>query len=97
MMLFWCLILVFVSLCVYKAKAAWPSKLSKLLLMYLLFHIRFAQFFDMLKKKIFLFKLRFTPCKAEEPLRGMELQEKEAQKKHIGNLLRKNLQLNDVC
>ena len=48
--------------------------------MYLLFHIRFAQFFDMLKKKIFLFKLRFTPCKAEEPLRGMELQEKEAQK-----------------
>ena len=34
----------------------------------------------MLKKKIFFFKLRFTPCKAEEPLRGMELQEKEAQK-----------------
>ena len=23
---------------------------------------------------------RFTPCKAEQPLRGMELQEKEAQK-----------------
>ena len=25
-------------------------------------------------------KLGFTPCKAEQPLRGMELQEKEAQK-----------------
>ena len=24
--------------------------------------------------------LKFTPCKAEQPLRGMELQEKEAQK-----------------
>ena len=28
---------------------------------------------------IFFF-LVFTPCKAEQPLRGMELQEKEAQK-----------------
>ena len=26
------------------------------------------------------FQLGFTPCKAEQPLRGMELQEKEAQK-----------------
>ena len=26
------------------------------------------------------FKLGFTPCKAEQTLRGMELQEKEAQK-----------------
>ena len=25
-----------------------------------------------------LFKLGFTPCKVEEPLRGIELQEKEA-------------------
>ena len=25
-------------------------------------------------------KKAFTPCKAEQPLRGMELQEKEAQK-----------------
>ena len=25
-------------------------------------------------------KLGFTPCKAEQPLQGMELQEKEAQK-----------------
>ena len=30
-------------------------------------------------KTIFL-KLGFTPCKAEQPLQGMELQEKEAQK-----------------
>ena len=26
------------------------------------------------------FKLEFTPCKAEQPLQGMELQEKEIQK-----------------
>ena len=26
------------------------------------------------------FKLGFIPCKAEQPLQGMELQEKEAQK-----------------
>ena len=26
------------------------------------------------------FKLGFTPCKAEQPLRGIELQEKDAQK-----------------
>ena len=28
----------------------------------------------------FFFKLGFTPCKAEQPLQGMELQEKEVQK-----------------
>ena len=28
----------------------------------------------------FFHYLGFTPCKAEQPLRGMELQEKEAQK-----------------
>ena len=27
-----------------------------------------------------LFKLGFTPCKAEQPLQGMEAQEKETQK-----------------
>ena len=45
------------------------------------------------------FKVGFTPCKAKQPLRGMELQEKEAQQrlKHTGNLFRKNLQLKDVC
>ena len=30
--------------------------------------------------KIIFFQLVFTPCKAEQPLRSMELQEKEAQK-----------------
>ena len=34
----------------------------------------------------------FTPCKADQPLKGMELQEKETQ-----TLFRKNLQLKDVC
>ena len=29
---------------------------------------------------IFFFKLGFTPYKAEQPLKGMELQEKEVQK-----------------
>ena len=33
---------------------------------------------EMLQK--FFFKLGFTSCKAEQPLQGMELQEKEAQK-----------------
>ena len=33
-----------------------------------------------------------SPCKVEQPLQGMELQEKEAQK-DTRNLLRKNLQL----
>ena len=28
----------------------------------------------------FFFELEFTPCKTEQPLQGMELQEKEAQK-----------------
>ena len=28
----------------------------------------------------YFFQLGFTPCKAEQPLQGMELQEKEAQK-----------------
>ena len=30
--------------------------------------------------KHFFFQLGFTPCKSEQPLRGMELQEREAQK-----------------
>ena len=29
---------------------------------------------------VFLKKLGFTPCKTEQPLQGMQLQEKEAQK-----------------
>ena len=29
---------------------------------------------------LFFFLLGFTPCKAEEPLQGMELQEKETEK-----------------
>ena len=34
----------------------------------------------------------FKPCKAKQPIQGMELQEKEATKiKHTGNLFRKNL------
>ena len=58
--------------------------------------------------EIFFFKLGFTPCKAEQPLRGMELQEKKKTHTHTHththkrlqapeNLFRKNLQLKDVC
>ena len=45
------------------------------------------------------FLLGFTPCKAEQSLRGMELQEKKTQKRlqDTENLFRKNLQLKDVC
>ena len=35
---------------------------------------------DFFSKLILFLKLRFTPCKAEQPLQGMELQEKSAQK-----------------
>ena len=34
------------------------------------------------------FKLGFTPCKAEQPLRGMELQEREVQK---------DLSMQEIC
>ena len=34
------------------------------------------------------FKLGFTPCKAEQPLRGMELQEREEQK---------DLRMQEIC
>ena len=37
-----------------------------------------SSFFE--KFGMLFFKLRFTPCKAEQPLQGMELQEKEALK-----------------
>ena len=37
------------------------------------------------------FKWGFTPCKAEQPLRGMELKEKEEKdENHRGELFRKN-------
>ena len=41
----------------------------------------------------------FTPCKAEQPLQGMELQEKKARKRlqETENLFRKNVQLKGVC
>ena len=43
------------------------------------------------------FKLRFTPCKAKQPLRGMEFQEKEEKDdKDIGKLFRKHLKKKGV-
>ena len=49
----------------------------------------------------FFFKLGFSPCKADQPLQVMALQEKEAQStkrlKHKGNLIEKKLQLTGVC
>ena len=41
-----------------------------------------AAFLQMAKCSLIriFFKLGFTPCKAEQPLQGMELQEKEAPK-----------------
>ena len=47
----------------------------------------------------FLFKLGFTPSKAEHPLPSMQLQEKKHKKilQDTENLFRKNLQLKDVC
>ena len=50
----------------------------------------------------FFFLLGFTPCKAEQPPQGMELQEKKGKKTQkrlqaTENLFRNNLQLKDVC
>ena len=43
-------------------------------------------------------KLGFSPCKAKQPLRGIEFKKKKHKKiKHTGNLFRKNLQLKGVC
>ena len=46
----------------------------------------------------FFLKLGFTPCKAEQSLWDMDLQEKEEKKgeRHVGKLFRKNLQIKDV-
>ena len=53
------------------------------------------------KYLFFFFKLGFSPCKADQPLQVMALQEKEAQStkrlKHKGNLIEKKLQLTGVC
>ena len=38
----------------------------------------------------FFFQLNFSPCKAEQPLPLMELQDKEKDEKHRGKLSRKN-------
>ena len=48
--------------------------------------------------RINFFKLGFTPCKAEQPLQGMELKEKEKEKdeNHIGELFIKNPKINCV-
>ena len=63
-----------------------------------MFH-NFSHYGDFLALDIIFFKLGFTQWKAEQPLRGMKLQEKEAEKRlqHTRNLFRKNLQLKDVC
>ena len=50
------------------SRGTW-RKLYRLLKSFFLFHLVF-----------FFFKLGFTPCKAEQPLQGMKLQEKETQK-----------------
>ena len=66
------------------------------LLIYLfiyLFIYSFVCLFVCLFIYLSFFKLGFTACKAEQSVRGTELQEKEVQKK----LFRKNLQLKDIC
>ena len=50
-------------------------------------------------EKMYIFELRFTPCKAEQTLRSIELQEKEKKRlRHTGNLFTiKDLKSKDVC
>ena len=47
----------------------------------------------------FFLKLGCIPYKAQQPLQGMELQEKEIQKDDLGTqkMFKMNLQLKDVC
>ena len=42
-----------------------------------------------------MFSLEFTPCKVEQSLQGMKLQEKqeEKDKQHIGKLIRKKAKM----
>ena len=54
------------------ASATYPVPPAQIV--FLDFEIKF------LRQSPFFFKLGFTPCKAEQPLRGMQLQEKAAQK-----------------
>ena len=44
------------------------------------FLLTLSKFYFQVSKHTFFFQLGFTPCKAEQPLLGIELQEKEAQK-----------------
>ena len=46
---------------------------------------------------VIFFKFGFTPYKAEQPLRGMEFQEKEVQNDENIGKLRKNLPIKGVC
>ena len=52
-------------------------------------------------KKVKQYKLGFIPYKPEQPLQGMELQEKEAQStkrlNNTGSIFRKNPQLIGIC
>ena len=41
-------------------------------------------------------KLGFNPCKAEQPLQTMELQEKEKDEKHLRKRFRKNQTITGV-
>ena len=62
-----------------------------------LFDIKSTTVFEVRFKYSF-FLLGFTPHKAKQPLRGIELKEKSTKRlKHTGNLIRKNLHLKGVC
>ena len=49
-------------------------------ILFLIFYNDFEDSLNFSKSLQFFFKLGFTPCKTEQPLQGMELQEKETQK-----------------
>ena len=56
---------------------------------YLIKFLTFSEFTSFYDETFF--KLSFTLCKAEQPLRGMKLQEKEEKdENHRGELFRKN-------
>ena len=69
--------------------------------MFATFVPHFNEHVHLLKGSILKYRhlaIGITPCKAEQPPQGMELQKKNTKRlQHTGNLFRKNLQLIGDC
>ena len=78
-----CLVLIILRMAILKEYILWDSKPGFVLGLFFNFLPKSRPLFlqNCSYKKVYdFFKLGFTQCKAEQPLQGMKLQEKEAQK-----------------